>query len=339
MSEELNNHSPHRGKPGGGAISSAVFAIILAISGCSRSPAPSNLPSPDAVDGKVALREVARFVAVGPRVSGTPGASRAAAHLSDRLRGSGYRPRLDAFSESTVGGDIVFANVIGLPPGLAGTTLAEVLAEAEEPVVILLSHYDTKAGISDRFVGANDSGSSTGLLLHLADLLGAEGSTSPPVILAFVDGEECRHEYGPRDGLHGSRHLANQIVAAGQQDKVRCVIVLDMIGDKDLDIRIPHNTTRELLRLAFKAADEEGVRSQFGLSRSAILDDHVPFLERKIPAIDLIDLQFGSAPGQNDYWHTDADTIDKLSAASLETVGKVVLRMLHRLAGTLALQD
>jgi len=283
------------------------------------------------VNGEEALTEVARFVGVGPRVSGTPGASRAAAYLSDRLRGTGYRPLLDAFSETTPGGDVAFANVLGVPPCLAGNTLSEVLANSEGPVVLLLSHYDTKAGISDRFIGANDSGSSSGLLLHLAGLLASNGSTSPPVLLAFVDGEECAHQYGPRDGLHGSRHLADQVVAAGLRDKVLGVIVLDMIGDRNLDIRIPQNTDRNLLRVAFKAAEAEGVRSQFGILKTAILDDHVPFLERKIPAIDLIDFQFGSAPGLNDYWHTDADTMDKLSAESLETVGRVVLRMLEEL--------
>ena len=246
----------------------------------------------------------------------------------------GYRALLDAFSETTPDGDVAFANVIGIPPGMSGTMLPEVLGNAESPVVILLSHYDTKAGISGRFVGANDSGSSTGLLLHLAGLIAARAPTLPPVVLAFVDGEEARHNYGPNDGLHGSRHLADLIVSSGQQDKVSGVIVLDMIGDKDLDIRIPPNTTHDLLQIAFKAAEAEGVRSQFGISRGSVLDDHVPFLERGIPAIDLIDFEFGSAPGLNDYWHTDADTMDKLSAESLEIVGRVVLRMLPRLAGT-----
>ncbi len=308
-----------------------VAALIAAV-GCDRSPAPTNLPSPDSVNGAAALHEVSRFVAVGPRVSGTPGASRAAAYISERLEGRGYRPLLDAFSENTDSGDVTFANVIGIPPGTEGRTLPEALADAESPVVILLSHYDTKAGISDRFVGANDSGSSTGLLLHLAGLLSAGGATIPPVFLAFVDGEECVHNYGPRDGLHGSRHLADQIVSAGLQDKVQCTIVVDMIGDKNLDVRIPHNTTRELLRIAFSAAEAEGVRSKFGISRTAILDDHVPFLDRGIPAIDLIDFQFGSEPGLNDYWHTDEDTMDKLSAESLNTVGRVVLRMLEKLS-------
>ncbi|MDP6490980.1 MAG: M28 family peptidase [Kiritimatiellia bacterium] len=311
-----------------------AIALITLLGACSHSPAPSTLPSPDAVDGEAALQEVARFVAIGPRVSGTPGASSAAAYISERLRGTGYRPLLDAFPDATPGADVVFANVIGVPPGLDGDTLSEILAGSATPAVILLSHYDTKAGISDHFVGANDSGSSTGLLLYLADLLAERGSTSPPIILAFVDGEEALHDYGPQDGLHGSRHMAEQIIDADLQNKVRAVIVLDMIGDSDLSIRIPRNVTRDLLSVAFDAAQNEGVRSQFGISGGAILDDHVPFLERGIPAIDLIDFEFGSAPGLNDYWHTDADTMDKLSAESLETVGRVVLGMLQRLAGT-----
>jgi Zn-dependent M28 family amino/carboxypeptidase len=286
------------------------------------------------MDGEAALQEVAHFVALGPRVSGTPGASTAAAYLSERLRGAGYRPLLDAFPDATPGADLVFANVIGVPPGLDGSTLPEVLAGSATPAIILLSHYDTKAGISDRFVGANDSGSSTGLLLHLGGLLAERGSTSPPIILAFVDGEEALLDYGPQDGLHGSRHMAQQIIEADLQDKVRAVIVLDMVGDSDLTIRIPRNVTRDLLSVVFEAAEAEGVRSQFGISSGAVLDDHVPFLEHGIPAIDLIDFEFGSAPGLNDYWHTDADTMDKLSAASLETVGSVVLGMLQRLAGT-----
>ncbi len=306
-----------------------VFITILAA--CSHAPAPSNLPPPEAVDGAAALREVSRFVAVGPRVSGTPGSSAAAAYLFERLRGTGYRPLLDAFSDATPGGDVVFANVIGIPPGLDGDTLPEVLANGESPAVILLSHYDTKAGISDRFIGANDSGSSTGLLLHLAGLIAGQGHTSPPILLAFVDGEEALLDYGPQDGLHGSRHMAAQIISANLQHKVRAVIVLDMIGDSDLNIRIPRNVTRDLLGVAFDAAAGEGARSLFGIAGGAILDDHVPFLERGIAAITLIDFEFGSAPGLNDYWHTDADTMDKLSAESLQTVGRVVLGMLEQL--------
>lgn len=311
----------------------ALIAAALLLAGCRRPVAPSSLPAPDTVDGTAALREVASFVGVGPRVSGTPGTSHAAAWLVDRLRGRGYRPLLDAFLDTTPDGETSFANIIGVPPGLKGDTVPDVLANAARPVVMLVSHYDTKAGISDRFAGANDSGSSTGLLLHLAGLLATASPNALPVLLAFVDGEECRYEYGPHDGLHGSRHLADRIVSSGQAEKVRCVIVVDMIGDRDLDIRIPANTTRELLRLALKAADAEGVRKTFGILRATVVDDHVPFLQRNIAAIDLIDFQFGSAPGRNDYWHTDADTMDKLSAESLETVGRVVLRMLALIAG------
>ncbi|NQU40416.1 MAG: M28 family peptidase [Lentisphaerae bacterium] len=311
--------------------SSALLSLLLLV-GCSHPPTPASLPSPDAVNGEAALEEVARFVALGPRDSGTPGASRAAAYLLERLRGQGYRALLDGYLSEAPGGARAFANVYGVPPTVSGNTLSNVLATTSQPVVILLSHFDTKTDIAEDFTGANDSGSSTGLLLYLAGLLSASGASSPLVVLAFVDGEECRHQYGPTDGLHGSRHLAQQIEAWGQVDRIRAVIVLDMIGDTHLTVRIPHNTTRTLLKMAFAAAEEEGVRQHFGISSGTILDDHVPFLVRKMPAIDLIDFEYGSAPGLNDYWHTEADTMDKLSAESLATMARVVLRMLEQLA-------
>ncbi|MBT7702339.1 MAG: M28 family peptidase [Verrucomicrobia bacterium] len=286
---------------------------------------------PASVDGVAALDEVSRFVALGPRDAGTPGAARGAAYLLARLRGIGYRPLLDAFSESTPRGQVGFSNIIGVPPGYDGSSITKVLQNSAGPVVILLSHYDTKTGISETFGGANDSGSSTGLLLHLGRLLSAQKPPLPLVLLAFVDGEECHTAYGTNDGLHGSRHLAQQIESSGQAGRVQAVIVLDMIGDADLNVRIPPNTTQALLADALTAAEAEGVRKQFGISKSRILDDHVPFLERRIPAIDLIDFEYGSAPGLNDYWHTEADTMDKLSAESLATVGRVVLRMLQNL--------
>jgi glutaminyl-peptide cyclotransferase len=310
-------------------LCTAILLSITLTTGCRKPPAPPALPLPASVDGVAALDEVSRFVALGPRDAGTPGAARAAAYLLARLRGGGYRPLLDAFSESTPQGEVAFVNVIAVPSGYDGSSISKVLQNSTGPVVILLSHYDTKAGISATFGGANDSGSSSGLLLHLGSLLTAQEPPLPLILLAFVDGEECKVAYAANDGLHGSRHLARQIETSGQAGRVHAVIVLDMIGDADLNVRIPPNTTQPLLAIALAAAEAEGVRKQFGISKSRILDDHVPFLQRSIPAIDLIDFEYGSAPGRNDYWHTEADSMDKLSAESLETVGRVVLRMLQ----------
>ena len=312
--------------------------LMLLLGGCR--PAPTGAPAaatpafdPGRVDGLQALAAARDFVAVGARVSGTPGATAGAAHIQQAIAAAGWRVLLDVFDSPTPAGSGMFANLLAVPPGLEGRTVAQVLEAAREPVVILASHYDTKGGIAPDFVGANDSGSSTGLLLHLASLLRQPGDAKLHVVLAFLDGEECARAYGPADGLHGSRRLAGQIAASPHRGRVRGVVVLDMIGDRDLAVRIPRNANRDLLAAVLRAAHREGVRQQFGISPRAIIDDHLPFLEAGIAAVDLIDFEYGSAPGLNDYWHTTNDTLDKLSADSLETVGRVTLRLLADMAG------
>ncbi len=198
-------------------------------------------------------------------------------------------------------------------------------------LIVLASHFDTKSGIAKNFQGANDSGSSSGILLELARVLKHRAPSETEFMIAFLDGEECRTEYGPHDGLHGSRHLAQQIYEAGGATKVEAVIVLDMIGDKDLNISLPQNCSRKLVKEIFYAAHELGVRPQFSIGPGSILDDHVPFQIAGMPVIDVIDFNYGSAPGLNDYWHTTNDTIDKLSVKSLQTVGDVVLKMVENL--------
>jgi len=149
--------------------------------------------------------------------------------------------------------------------------------------------------------------------------------------IAFFDGEECRHDYTARDGLHGSRHAARALCLNRCADQVRAVIVLDMIGDKNLTVTIPRNSTSDLVARAFRAAAAEKVRDKFKLMAGALLDDHQPFLEAGLPAIDLIDFEYGSAPGRNDYWHTTQDNLAKLSAESLGVIGRVVIRVLNDL--------
>ena len=109
------------------------------------------------------------------------------------------------------------------------------------------------------------------------------------------------------------------------------MILMDMIGDRDLQVTIPRNSSSHLVALAFESATALGVRDRFSFSRSNILDDHVPLIEPGIPSINLIDFQFGSRPGKNDYWHTPEDTLDKVSPDSLEIVGRVVIEMLNRI--------
>ena len=309
------------------AGASAMLAAALAVAGagCRKEAAAPAQPfafDPGRLDREAAFREVADFVALGPRDSGTPGAERAAGYLAGRFEALGLAVRVDAFTEATPRGPTTFRNVIGILPG-NGTER-----------ILVGSHYDTKSGISGDFAGANDSGSSTGLLLELARVARASGygpGAGPDLWFVAFDGEECMVRYGRQDGFHGSRRLARQLEEDGAVASTRAVIVLDMIGDRDLRVTIPRNSTPELVRLALAAAEAEGARHAFGLYPYDILDDHAAFLDLGIPAIDLIDFAYGDAPGANNYWHTPADTMDKISAESLGAVGRVTLRMLNAL--------
>lgn len=265
-----------------------------------------------------ALAHVASLIkACTPRDGGTPESERAAIWLNDRLTACGINSVVDRFTDTTPTGPCTFANVLATIPG------------DDDQWIVLLSHFDTKSGIGKNFEGANDSGSSTGLLLELATLIQTAAPLKHNVLCAFLDGEECRLAYSDRDGFHGSKHLAKTLKE--QQKKINAVILMDMIGDRDLKITIPHNSTANLRVLALAVAEATKDRTKIGLCDGDILDDHYPFLELGYPAVDLIDFDYGSSPGLNDYWHTSKDTLDKLSADSLLTTGRIVLEMVNRL--------
>ena len=280
----------------------------------------ANLPE---ISGERALKLLEEFLAIGPRPSGSEGAAAAARWIAQEARRRGADVNIDEWREETAAGAMTFRNVAATLPG------------NKPGRIILGSHYDTKnlPGIPD-FQGANDSGSSTALLLMLITALDSIPAQERCTLeFVFFDGEECIDSYGPKDGLHGSRYHARRIKNQDAVDECRAMILLDMVGDRDLRITIPPESDSKLARELFAIAERQGVREQFGyFQRGSILDDHVPFAELGIPAINLIDFDYG--PG-NSYWHTAEDTIDKISAASLHIVGNVALE----LAAELAVQD
>jgi glutaminyl-peptide cyclotransferase len=300
-------------------VRQAGLLLLLALAGCGRSEKKADLVplAPGQFDGERALYEVHRLVALGARDAGTPGAERAALHIQSRLKALGVEATLDTFQQPTPRGERTFHNVIGRIPGT-------------QPGLILLgSHFDTKSGIAPDFQGANDSGSSTGVLLELARLLALHGSPGPEIHLLFFDGEEAVDHYSEMDGLHGSRHHAQRMVDEGRAREVRAMVLLDMIGDRDLSVTVPRNVTRELAIALLRAADAEGQRAKFVLFPFEVGDDHEPFLRRGMPALNIIDFQYGSGPGRNDYWHTRLDTLDKISAESLGLIGRVTIRIVQ----------
>ena len=306
-----------------GVHAAAALLLCLLLSGCGQTDTAPVKPEPltfTAAQATSAMSRVTAFVTdCTPRDAGTPGAEKAAVWLRDALTADGIDATIDRFTEPTPHGAREFRNVIGELPGTG------------DEWIVLLSHFDTKCGIAPHFQGANDSGSSTGLLLELAAALRTGGSCArPPILFGFMDGEECMLGYSDRDGFHGSKHFARKLKREGR--KIKAVILMDMIGDRDLKITIPRNGTAALRLLALEAAEAVGHRDKIGLIDGAILDDHQAFLDLGYPAIDLIDFQYGSRPGLNDYWHTPQDTLDKLSTDSLLVTGRIVTEMLNRLA-------
>ena len=296
---------------------------------CRRPEPPPGKPSlssprldPAAFSGERALAQTRDLVAFSPRDAGTTNAGLAARHLAQRLREAGLEVEIDEFQDDSPIGPLTFRNVLGRRPGTG------------PGVIVLGSHYDTKAGIGDGFEGANDSGSSSGVLLEMAAAARRAGPLAVSLLFVFFDGEECIRDYGRTDGLHGSRRLAGRLAESGAFGNVAAGIVLDMIGDTNLTVELPRNSSPFLCSAVLEASREENARDRFRLARGGVLDDHAPFLAAGMPAIDLIDFDYGSAPGLNDYWHTPADRMDKLSASSLQTVGRVAIRTVNRLLDT-----
>ncbi len=251
-----------------------------------------------------------------PRDAGTLSGRLAAHYLLDAVRVDGVDARLDNFLAETPEGRLRFSNVV-----------CDIASDSAAPWIVLLSHFDTKRGT--RCPGANDGASTSGLLVALARLLAANPPAGFNMRLIWTDGEECFKAYGREDGLWGARHAASSLRTEGLS--VRAVVCLDMLGDRDLVISVPRNGSAELRRLVHAAAARAGIAEFVLLDDSPVKDDHVPFIEEGFPAVDLIDFEFGSAPGLNDYWHTDADTMDKVSEASLFVAGRLVLSLVEEL--------
>ncbi len=265
-----------------------------------------------AQDATNAYRRAADFVTnCTPREAGTIRGRLAANWILDQVSMQGTDIRLDKFQAKTPKGKREFANL-----------MCGFCRNGAAPWVVLVSHFDSK----DACPGANDGASTTGILMTLAEKFTNE---PPPgnVMLAWLDGEESMISYSENDGFWGSKYLAAQIKEQGLN--VRAVICLDMLGDKDLNIMIPGNVDARLAKMAKIAARRAklpaGLIEQI---QDHVKDDHVAFLDAGIPAIDLIDFDYGSARGRNDYWHTAADTMDKLSVDSFLTSGQLVMEML-----------
>lgn len=261
--------------------------------------------------GQAAFEHTRQAVAFGPRPPGSPALARLRAYIVSKVKALGAGITEDAFTAQTPIGPIRMVNVIARFPGTSGKAVA------------VTGHYDTKLLPGIRFVGANDGGSSTGFLLELARVVAGK-TRRDDVYLVWFDGEEAIGEWSATDGVHGSRHLAARWEREGVLRRLKALINVDMIGDRDLGILREQQSSPHLLSLVWKVAAGLGYSRYFLDTWGAVEDDHMPFVKKGVPALNLIDFDFP-------WWHTDGDTLDKVSPLSLEIVGRVVVETLHRL--------
>jgi Zn-dependent M28 family amino/carboxypeptidase len=260
--------------------------------------------------GERAFNDLSQLVQFGPRPAGSVNLERARGYFEHQLSSAGVEIRDDPFLATTPVGDIPMTNVIGVIHG-------------EHPtVVILAGHYDTATINGLRFVGANDGGSSAAFLLEMARVLSNRKNTLTYWVV-FFDGEEALEQWSASDSRYGSRHLAEELSREGKLGQIKALVLLDMVADRHLSILRESNSTGWLSDVVFRSARSLGYGSLFSGGTFPVEDDHLPFLARGIPSVDIIDL----TPFRS-YHHTAQDSIDKCSPESLAVVGRVVLATL-----------
>lgn len=265
------------------------------------------------LSGDRALAHVQHLVDLGPRPPESEALEKARGYIIDQLKSHGWSVARQDFADNTPRGRKHFVNLIAR------------FNEKIVPSFVLCSHYDTKVFDTFKFVGANDGGSSTGLLVELGRVLSLDPRLAAKIELVFFDGEEAFENFSATDGDYGSRHFAQDLQTTGKVKQFRGGVLFDMVGDRSLDITLPPDSPPQLAHAIFASAEALKLRNYFTYFQSDIIDDHTPLNEVGVPTIDLIDFDYPP-------WHTQSDTMDKLSADSLRIVGSVAVYYLSNFA-------
>jgi Zn-dependent M28 family amino/carboxypeptidase len=274
--------------------------------------------------GQAAYDLTKQFIAVAPhRWIGSPDHAKAEEFIRSHFTAEAAKGNFetDSFSASTPAGQLAMKNFIVRYPG------------KKNGVIVIASHYETNYPLRDiDFVGANDGGATTGLLIELGNYLRAHPPEGYSVWLVFDDGEEAIQSWSDRDSLYGTRHLAAKWSQDGTIQQIKAFLVADMIGDKDLNIDRDSNSTPWLLEMLATAAKNIGHSASVFKNETTVMDDHLPFRQRGVPVLDLVDLDYGPPTREHPeggYHHTDLDTLDKISAHSLQISGDLLIEMIR----------
>lgn len=265
--------------------------------------------------GAAAFAETKRAVSFGQRPSGSASLNKLRDWITSQLKGIGGEFSADSFQGQTPSGPIPMVNLIVKFAGTSGKS------------IVVTGHYDTKNIPMVNFAGANDGGSSAGFLLEFARVI-ANSKHRDDIYVVFFDGEEALGNWTDTDSRYGSRHLSAKWLADGTLPHIRALINVDMIGDKDLDLADDENSSQSLRTKLKSIADRLGYAKYLRTDPGAIDDDHKPFAELGVNVLDVIDLDYGP---NGTYWHTAADTMDKLSVRSFQITGDLVLALVRDL--------
>lgn len=275
---------------------------------------PDDAPPPEKTggfDGKRAYALVAKQVAFGPRPSGSPAIAKLQDFLETELKSYGCTADIDSFSADTPIGRLPMKNIV-------------VKIRGEKPGVILLAtHYDTL--LKENFVGADDGGSSTALMLELARRLCAQRGKYA-VWIAFFDGEEAMKRWSDTDSRYGSRQMAARLSTSGDLKKIKALLLADIVGGRKAQFFREGSSTPALVDLVWSTANKLGYSNLFLNGSTSAQDDHDSFLKRGVPAVDVI-ADFVN----NGYWHTPQDSMEVISAKTLAIVGHVFLESVKEL--------
>jgi glutaminyl-peptide cyclotransferase len=276
-------------------------------------------PPPDQTggfDGAKAFDHVSKIVGFGPRPPASDGIHQVQTYIVTQLKSFGCEVEAQDFHASTPKGDVAMQNIVAKAPGTGSG------------IILLLTHYDSLGSV-ENFVGAEDSASSTGMMIELARHVCAQKGPNA-VWIAFLDGEESFVNWDKdNDHTYGSRELAARMAVSGELKRIKAVILADMIGQYGLKIPKESDSTRWLADLVWKTADRLGHKDVFvNQEVGRIDDDHQSFLTRGVPSVDIIDLNDYISAG---YWHTPQDTLDKISPRNVAIVGYVVLESVGEL--------
>jgi glutaminyl-peptide cyclotransferase len=302
----------------GPAANAGQPPFMSAVAGAPPNPA-DDAPSPDKTggfDGKRAYEQVVKQLSYGPRPAGSPALAKLQDYLESELKSYGCAVETDSFSADTPAGRLPMKNLLVKTPG-------------QKPGIILLgTHYDTKR--LENFVGADDAGSSTGVMLEMARLLCAQKQPRKYAVwIAFFDGEEAvNRDWADPDNRYGSRQMAAKLAVDGDLPKIKAFILADIVGGRNPHFKRDGESTKWLKDMVWSVGERLGYGSVFVKETTDFGgDDHYSFTPRHVPSVDIMDLDFNDVP----YWHKPEDTIDKISPKTLAIVGHTILESVQQL--------